>query len=602
MSRLYWPLMPLPEPDRAGDGDAETADGSWLVIADTAIGHEIGRLLGAPVTVIAPAELADDPDAVLAELPGVTHVLYAPDTAGDPANAPWDPAAGYRIFAAARTLIAGLTERPLPPALTLLTRNAAPIEAGDRANPAHAVLWGLGRALALEHPEIHSHIIDLDESVPSPIAASWVLAEAKAGDHEDQIVYRAGQRRVPRLRRVHSPLTPVRLDADRSHLVVGATGNIGPHLIRQLADQGASTVVAVSRNPGTRLDALTQELAARGVRVVSVAADAADATALGALFDRFGDDLPPLGGIYLAAFGGGPSTLREMTDADVAAMFAPKLDAVALLHTLSLSHPVRQFVLFSSISGVLGSRWLAHYAATTTYLDTFAYARRAAGLPATAVNWGLWKSLADNQSDAERQVTLESGLQPMPDEVAIAALSVLTAPDAPVCSTVVAADWNRLAAAYRTRAALRIVDEMLTGTDAAAEIPTAATSFRIALGNCEPGKRRQMLTDQVCESVADVMGLGSPQLLDRSLGFFQSGMNSLMTVALRRSLGETLGLELPASVLFDYPTIDALADHLCQTLPETTEAAEDQSADGHDDTYDDLDDDELLQKLSERLS
>ncbi len=72
---------------------------------------------------------------------------------------------------------------------------------------------------------------------------------------------------------------------------------------------------------------------------------------MSALFDRFGADLPPLGGIYLAAFGGGPMTLRDMTDDDVTAMFRPKLDVVSVLHKLSLNHPVRQFVLFSSISG-----------------------------------------------------------------------------------------------------------------------------------------------------------------------------------------------------------------------------------------------------------
>src|SRR4029077_18426324 len=116
---------------------------------------------------------------------------------------------------------------------------------------------------------------------------------------------------------------------------------------------------------------------------------------------------------------------------------------------------------FTSISGVTGSRWLAHYAATTTFLDTFAYARRAAGLPATAINWGVWKCFGDNQSDEERQVTLDSGLEPMADEVAILALASLTAQNAPVRSTIVAADWSRLATAYRTRAALHIVDDLL---------------------------------------------------------------------------------------------------------------------------------------------
>ena len=110
---------------------------------------------------------------------------------------------------------------------------------------------------------------------------------------------------------------PVEFDKDGCHLVIGATGNIGPHLIRQLADMGAATVVAVSRNPGSRLDELAASLSETGTTLVTVAADAADAAAMAALFDRFGADLPPLHGIYLAAFGGGPVTLADMTDDDV---------------------------------------------------------------------------------------------------------------------------------------------------------------------------------------------------------------------------------------------------------------------------------------------
>ena len=219
-----------------------------------------------------------------------------------------------------------------------------------------------------------------------------MVAESDSGDGEDQVVYRAGVRRVPRLSETN-PTGGVRcrgVDKHSSHLVIGATGNIGPHLIQQLADMGAATIVAVSRNPGSRLDTLTGTLAAQGTTLVTVAADASDEAAMTALFDRFGADLPPLDGIYLAAYGGGPMTLRDMTDDDVNAMFRPKLDVVSLLHNLSLKTPVRHFVLFSSISGLLGSRWLGHYAATTTFLDTFAYARRAAGLSATTVNWGLW--------------------------------------------------------------------------------------------------------------------------------------------------------------------------------------------------------------------
>jgi phthiocerol/phenolphthiocerol synthesis type-I polyketide synthase B len=335
---------------------------------------------------------------------------------------------------------------------------------------------------------------------------------------------------------------------------------------------------------------------------VTVAADAGDEAAMTALFDRFGADLPPLGGIYLATFGGGPVTLRDMTDDDVTAMFRPKLDAVSLLHKLSLTTPVRHFVLFSSISGLLGSRWLAHYAATTTFLDTFAYARRAAGLSATVVNWGLWKSLADIQSNQEQQVTLESGLEPMPDEVAIQALWSVTGPDAPVRSTVVAADWIRLATAYRTRAPLHIVDDLLptdnNDDDNGVTPSVPRTEFREALRNCEPTQRHDLLADHVSALVASVMGLDSPQLLDPTAGFFQFGMDSLMSVTLQRALSESLGEPMPASVVFDYPTVVALAEYLATVLPELIEVAEQQNVDA----YDDLTETELLQQLSERLS
>ncbi len=584
---LAWPAREHPTPDTG-------ADSSWLVVGESEIGAEIGRVLDDPsrVSMLGLSGVDEAGGQLSTALAGATHVLFAPPVSGGRLDA----ASGYALFHNARTLITAIAAMAVQPRLFFLTRNAQPVGAGDRANPAHAVLWGLGRSLALEHPEMWGGIVDVDESVPAALTAHYLVAEAQDGD-DDQVVYRAGERLVPRLRRAYPP-PPSTGDPDShgSHLVIGATGNIGPHLIRQLADTGVGTIVAVSRNPGTRLDELTSTLSATGTTLVTVAADAADESAMAALFERFGTDLPPLHGIYVAAFGGGPVTLRDMTDADVTAMFRPKLDVVSVLHTLSLRHPVNRFVLFSSISGVTGSRWLAHYAATTTFLDTFAYARRAAGLAATTVNWGLWKSLTDNQSDQERQVTVDSGLEPMSDEVAIAALSSVSAPSAPVRSVIVAADWSRLATAYRTRAALHIVDDLLPA-DADAEAHAPSTAFRAELSECEPAQRHDLLAAHVRAQATAAMGLASPQLLDPSVGFFQSGMDSLMSVTLQRSLVGSLGLSLPAAVVFDYPTVDALAGYLATILPELIEVAEQDT----DDAYDDLSDDELLRQLSERL-
>lgn len=586
---LTWPAAEA----QAGGADAEQ---SWLVIGDSELSSEIGARRGSAATGLDAAVLSGDGSALAAALSRATHVLYAPPVNGAGLSAPQ----AYTVFHEARRLVTAMAEQATGPAkLYLLTRNAQPVGEGDRANPAHAVLWGLGRSLALEHPEIWGRVIDVDESVPAAVVSGYLVTEAAADDDEDQILYRAGVRRVPRLLGGRpTGDAPVRFDSETSHLVIGATGNIGPHLVRQLAASGAKTVVAVSRNPGSRLQELAAELASAGTTLVTVPADAADETAMSALFDRFGADLPPLEGIHVAAFAGGPVTLRDMTDDDVTTMFRPKLDVVAVLHKLSLRQPVRYFVLFSSISGITGSRWLAHYTATTTFLDTFAYARRAAGLPATAINWGLWKSLTDNQSEAERQVTVDSGLEPMDDAVAIGALPLVIGAQGATRHTVVAADWPRLAAAYRTRAALRIVDDLLSVEAPADGAAAQSTEFRRALADSEPDQRQELLREHVIDQVVAAMGLGSRHALDPTAGFFASGMDSLMSVTLQRALSDSLGETLPAAVVFDYPTVDALTGYLASILPELVEVAEQDSADA----YDDMSDDELLAQLSERLS
>jgi phthiocerol/phenolphthiocerol synthesis type-I polyketide synthase B len=580
---------------RAGTTAHGVPGGQWLVFADAEVGVELGRGLDGGVRVYPPGILDGDLDAQwVAELGGVQRVLFAPAVTG----AAIDVAGAYRLFHAVKKLTAALVSGGGSARLFIVTRNAQPVVDGDRANPVHAVLWGLGRSIALEHPEIWGALIDLDESVPAVLAARWVLAEAGAQDGEDQVVYRAGVRHVPRLQR-HAPQSPaagVVLDPDSSQLVIGASGKIGPHLITQLARMGARTIVAVSRRGGG-LDGCRQRLPAGEVTLIEVTADAADPAAMTALFDRFGADLPVLEGIYLAAYAGGPVALAEMSDADVTAMFRPKLDAAALLHTLSLRTPVRHFVLFSSISGLLGSRWIGHYTATSTFLDTLAHARRNLGLPATVINWGLWASLAGTPSQT-RRVTTQTGLVAMPDQEAIAALSWAMNPGAPVGCAVVDADWTRLAAAYRTRGALRIVDDLLTEHPDTA--PAARESqFRHGLRQCPPERRRQLLVDHIATQASTVMGL-TPAELDPTTGFFQLGMDSLMSVTLQRNLSASLGQPLSPAVIFDYPTVDSLAAHLATLLPELVEGA-DRPERADVDPYAGATEDELLQQLSERL-
>ncbi len=550
---LTWPKQQLSPAD-------STVHGSWLVIADSDLGTEVRRAVGGDsrVTVVA----TGDDEALIAAIADVDKVIYAPAVPPDS----MDAREGHRLFNAARRLSTALATTANQPKLFLLTRNAQPLSEGDRANPAHAVLWGLGRTLALEHAEIWGGVIDVDESVPTHRAARYVLAEAANSDGEDQVVYRAGARHVPRLVKRVAPVTaPAEIDRETCHLVVGATGNIGPHLIEQLADMGAATIVALSRQPGDRLDELARKLSAKGTSLITVAGDAADERSIAPLFARFGTDLPPLGGIYLAAFGGGPVTLADMTDDDVNVMFRPKIDALSVVHRLSVKQPVRQFVLFSSISGLLGSRWLAHYAATTTFLDTFAYARRAAGLAASTVNWGFWKSLADNQSEEYRQTTIDSGLNPMDDGVAIRALSAVMAPEAPIRFVVVEADWPHLATAYRTRASLRMIDGLATIDDERAADGDDWAGLQ-GVADLDPAEAGHIITNRLVSRLAAILGYTDPSALNPAQPLIELGLDSLMAVRIRNATQHDFGIEPPVALLLQGASLNDITGNVMTQL------------------------------------
>jgi acyl carrier protein len=177
---LKWPVRPLSAAETAGDG-------SWLVVADASLGAEIGHVLGedSRVTVVAPSALADDGITLSDALGGASNVLYAPDIS----STDFDAESGYCVFNTARRLTAALATMASPPRLFMLTRKAQPISEGDRANPAHAVLWGLGRTLALEHPDIWGGIINLDDSVSAEHTDSddekEDIATVPAGEFKD---------------------------------------------------------------------------------------------------------------------------------------------------------------------------------------------------------------------------------------------------------------------------------------------------------------------------------------------------------------------------------------------------------------------------------
>ncbi|MCK8516803.1 SDR family NAD(P)-dependent oxidoreductase [Methylonatrum kenyense] len=471
--------------------------------------------------------------------------------------------------------------REFAPRLWLVTRGAqCPTGTGQAL--AQAPLWGLGRVLSLEHPDDWGGLVDLAPTDSARTAALALCAELLSGDDEDQVALRDGERHVPRLVSAQVASTaPLKLDPQASYLVTGGLGRLGMRLARWLADRGARTLVLTGRtgvpgreawdslgaeHPAARVVEEIRALEGREVTVIPVAADVADQDAMAAVFRRFGTELPALGGVIHAAGLIETRSLDTLAPEDLERVFRAKVTGAWVLDRLCRSAEPAFFVLFSSAAAVWGSAGLAHYAAANQFLDALAQWRHAQGLPALSVNWGWWEG--GGSSLELDELFRRYGVRRMPAAAALSALEVLLSGDAPQM-TVASVDWPVFRPVYEARRRRPLLARLGTGEpvgEAGVDQEPGEPELLAAVREAPPDEALQLLQDHIREQVAGILRADVLDLRDDGQGFFSLGMDSLMTVQLRRRLDAAFGLRLPSTAAFQHPSVRALAKYLLEVL------------------------------------
>ncbi|WSZ72479.1 SDR family NAD(P)-dependent oxidoreductase [Streptomyces chartreusis] len=468
--------------------------------------------------------------------------------------------------------------------LWCVTRSAVSVGTGDPLrHPAQAQLWGLGRSLALEHPDIWGGLTDLPVRPGHRDLArlAQLLAHGRSTTwSEDQLAVRAGGVFAARFVRDDAPGTAhpdeSRVDGlGGTVLITGGTGALGRHLARRLARRGARHLLLASRRGADAPGAteLRDELAGFGARVTLAACDLTGRDEVRALIDGIPEDTPLTGVVHAAGIPAN-GVLADLTPRHLADALAAKARAADLLHELTADRDLGLFVLFASVTGVLGNAGQAAYAAANAHLDALAQHRRAAGLPATSVAWGPWSGDGMAADRAAEERIRRSGLRPLPPERALAALDQVLADDRP-CTAVVDVSWDRFATAFalaRPSSLLADLPDATAATRNGTGTPGAEAGELVARLRALPsGERERALGDFVQSRVAAVLGHETSAAIDADRAFKDFGFDSLTAVDLRNQLMAATGLRLATTLVFDHPTPAALGRHLhTELFPDDT--------------------------------
>ncbi|MEV6921195.1 type I polyketide synthase, partial [Amycolatopsis sp. NPDC051106] len=538
----YWPDLPKPVGGAARDSllkldwvpvpAGEPVPAAWAVLGS---GHrELGAALFAELGALA---CHPDLDSV-AEAGALPDVLVAPFRSRSEEDTPGE-AAG-RALRLVRSWLAD--DRFDGRTLVVLTQGAAVAE--GVTDLAQAPVWGLLRSAAAENPG-RFVLADVDD----PASARLLPAALATG--EPQFLLREGEVRAARLAKLTSSEAgpSASFGPDGTVLVTGGTGALGALVARHLATRYGVRHLLLASRRGPDADGaaeLVADLVELGAEPVVAACDAADRDALAALLASIPADRPLTGVVHVAGVLD-DGVVSALTPERLDAVLRPKIDAVTHLHELTADAELTAFVVFSSISGTLGPAGQANYAAANVWLDALARHRRDHGLPALALGWGLWEQsggMTDALADRDRRRLGATGMIPLSTVEGLRLFDAACRAGEPAVLPI-RFDFAVLGAAP-------VLPPVFAGLVPPRAQPAA-----------EPAADRPAdVLDVVRTAVALVLGYANAAAVAPDRAFKDLGFDSLTAVELRNRLAAATGQRLPATLIYDYATPNALAAHL----------------------------------------
>lgn len=467
------------------------------------------------------------------------------------------PAAVRAATHRALTVLQSWLEGDRTTRLVVVTHGAVAPDGADVTDLAGAAIWGLVRSAQSENP---GQIVLVDTDTP-------VDAAALAATGEPQLLVRGDAVHAARLRPPATPppdTAPAAFDPAATVLITGGTGMAGATLARHLVTHHQVRHLILASRSGAsspRTADLVAELTRAGARVDVAACDLADRGAATTLITDIARQ-HHLRAVIHAAGVLDDAVIGSLTPDRIDAVLRAKVDAAWHLHELTRDLDLDAFVMFSSLAGIIGAPGQANYAAANTFLDALAAHRRATGLPAQSLAWGLWEEPSSMTAGVDRNRLHRHGLAALTPSRALELFDAALIHGGPV---LIAARFDHGILTHTPT--LPPLFSELVGRRPRRTPPTAsATSLTQRLAELSSTAQQALLTELITEHLAATLGHSDPATIDTEDTFADLGMDSLSAIELRNRLKAVTGLTLSPTVVFDHPTPISLAGYLAELL------------------------------------
>ncbi len=440
------------------------------------------------------------------------------------------------------------------PRLWLVTQGG---QAVDIMQPQQTSLWGLGRVIALEHPELGCVCLDLEPA--NEDNTQTLFNELWYHNDEAQIVWQQNIRHVARWEQRALPpsANPFSIRENSSYLISGGTGALGLQVAQWLVEQGVRHLLLLSRS-GIASNA-TQEIITQmeqiGAKIRVIKVDMTEQLALNLALDKVPATMPPLRGIIHAAGVLDDGMLIGQNWNRFEKVMAAKVYGAWNLHQYTANMKLDFFVMFSSAASLLGNQGQSNYAAANAFLDGLAHYRRNHGLVATSINWGPWEQVAGMAASTSADDRLsKQGFKPIQRKEGLAVLERILSANVTKIA-VVSCDWRK----YISQLTL---EQSIFANWQKEEQPIKQVDLLQKVAKARPDEKHTILLNFVVETAQQVVGIDTSDTLDIDKPLMELGMDSLMAVEVRNRLGKGLDTSLPVSLLFNYPTVDEVVKYL----------------------------------------